>query len=119
MGLSTKGIAPVPIKAEKDSFPIWRVVSPSCLRGRIGNNPYSSSESHHWGVRRTLKSLKAPGALKLVTVFPPMPWIFAIMAETKRVLVWFRGLHFLQLKIKDFSDLPFGLIIQGAGELVC
>ena len=110
MGLSTKGIAPVPIKEEKDSFPIWRVVSPSCLRGRIGENPYSSSESPHWGVRRTLKSLKASGALKPITIFPPVPWISAIMAETKRVLVWFRDLHFLQLKIKDFSDLPFGLI---------
>ena len=100
----------MPIKAEKDSFPIWRVVSPSCLRGRIGKNPYSSSESPHWGVRGTLKSLKASGALKPITIFPPVPWISAIMAETKRVLVWFRDLHFLQLKIKDFSDLPFGLI---------
>lgn len=69
VGLSTKGPAPEPIKAEKDSFPIWREVSPSCLRGRIGKNLSSSSESHHLGVRRTLKSLKAPGVLKHVTIF--------------------------------------------------
>ena len=36
MELSTEKVAMVLIRTEVDSFPIWKVVSPKWLRGRIG-----------------------------------------------------------------------------------
>ena len=57
-------------------------------------------------MERHVRRLKAPEALKFVTISFPMSWLFAITAETRRVLVLFRGLRLLQVKIKTFGGLP-------------
>ena len=56
-----------------------------------------------WELGKLVRGLKVPGALKLVTVFPSMSWLFAVMAKTRRVCVSFKGLHLVELKIEDFS----------------
>lgn len=53
-----------------------------------------------------VRGLKVPGALKLVTVFLTVSWLFAVMAKAWKVLVLFGGLHLVELKIEDFSGLP-------------
>lgn len=58
-------------------------------------------------LKRLVKRLKVPEALKFVTISFPEPWIFAIISETRRVFVSFLRLHLLQLKIKDFSCFHF------------
>lgn len=64
-----------------------------------------------FGIRRTLVRmvgrLRAPGTFKFVAVFLPVSWRFAIMVEIRKLLVLFRGLHLLGLKIKDFHGLSF------------
>lgn len=70
------------------------------------------------GIRRTLermiRGLKVPGMLKFVTIFFLVPWLSAIIAEIRGILVLFRGLHFLELKTKNFSSLSFRRLIWGA-----
>ena len=50
---------------------------------------------------RLLRELKVPKALKFITIYFPMSWLFAIIAETRRALV-----SLLELKIKNFSGFP-------------
>ena len=80
------------------------------FKGGLGRAPVVP-QSPSLGVRRALKrlvrGLKAPKMLKFVTICFPMSWPFAIIAETRRVLVSFRSLHLLELKIKNFGGLPF------------
>ena len=45
---------------------------------------------------RLLRELKVPKALKFITIYFPMSWLFAIIAETRRALV-----SLLELKIKN------------------
>lgn len=52
-----------------------------------------------------VRGLTASGALEFVAAFFPVSWFFKIMAGIRRVLVLFRGLHLLEMKIKDFSGL--------------
>ena len=47
-GLSTESVVLVSIRTGRDSFPVWRNVSLSWLRERIGKSPCSSSDLHHW-----------------------------------------------------------------------
>lgn len=56
-----------------------------------------------------------PKEITFVISFP-MSLLFAIRAETKRVLISFRSLHLLDLRIKNFGDLSS---IQSMRELVC
>ena len=49
--------------------------------------------------------------LNFITSSFPMYWFFLVIAETDRVLVSFRSLYLLELKIKNFGDLPFRLLI--------
>lgn len=58
-------------------------------------------------VKGLVKGLKAPKVLEFVAIFFPISWLFANIAETKRVLVSLRGLHSLELKIENFSHYPF------------
>ena len=51
---------------------------------------------------RLVRGPKPPKALKFATISFALFWLFAIIAETKRVLVSFRNLHLLELKIKNF-----------------
>ena len=44
--------------------------------------------------------------LKFGTASFPISWIFAKIAENRRVLISFRSLHFPELKIKNFGGLP-------------
>lgn len=55
-------------------------------------------------MERLVRGLKVPEALKFVTVSFPVSWLFAIRAETRRVLISFRKLHLLVFKIKNFGD---------------
>ena len=57
-----------------------------------------------------------PKEITFVIISFPMSLLFAIRAETKRVLISFRSLHLLDLRIKNFGDLSF---IQSMKELVC
>ena len=57
-----------------------------------------------------------PEALRFIIISFPMSLLFAIRAETKRVLISVRSLHLLDLRIKNFGDLSF---IQSMRELVC
>ena len=45
-----------------------------------------------------------------------MSLLFVVRAETKWVLISFRSLHLLVLRIKNFGDLSF---MQSMRELVC
>ena len=45
-----------------------------------------------------------------------MSWLFSLTTETKKLLVSFTSLYWLELKIKNFSNL---LSDTSAGELVC
>ena len=58
-------------------------------------------------LEREAGRLKAPTALKFITISFPISWLFSIIAETRTVLVLFRGLHLLELKIKNFDGFPF------------
>jgi len=49
--------------------------------------------------------------LNFITIFFPVYWFFLVIAETGRVLVSFRSLYLLELKTKNFGDLPFRLFI--------
>ena len=51
---------------------------------------------------RLLRELKVPKALKFITIYFPMSWLFAIIAEMRRALV-----SLLELKIKNFGGLSF------------
>ena len=61
-------------------------------------------------IGRTLERLiggqKLPKVLKFVIISFPIFWLFAIIAETRRILVSFRKLYFLELKIKNVGGLP-------------
>ena len=59
-------------------------------------------------MERLIRALKVPEAFEFLTISFPLSWFFAIIAETRRVLVSFRDLH-LELKIKNFGNLPFHL----------
>ena len=50
---------------------------------------------------RLLRELKVPKALKFITIYFPMSWLFAIIAEMRKALV-----SLLELKIKNFSGFP-------------
>ena len=52
-------------------------------------------------LERLLRELKVPKALKFITISFLMSWLFAIIAETRRVLV-----SLLELKIKNCSGFP-------------
>ena len=57
-----------------------------------------------------VRGLKAPKVLKFVIIFLPISWLFAVIAETKRIFclfVLFRVLHLSELKIKNFSSFSF------------
>lgn len=62
---------------------------------------------------RLVRGLQVPGARKLATVSSCLP--FTVMAETRKVVFFFffflRGLHLLEMKVKDFSGLPFSQVI--------
>lgn len=47
VGLSTESVAPVSMRTERDSFPIFRGVSLRQLRGRTGKSTSRSSKPHH------------------------------------------------------------------------
>lgn len=57
-----------------------------------------------------------PKEIAFVLISFPMSLLFAVRAETKRVLISFRSLHLLDLRIKNFGDLSF---MQSMRELVC
>lgn len=57
-------------------------------------------------LKKLVRGLKLPKVLKLAKIYFPMSWLFAIIAETRRVLVSFRSLHLLELKTKNFGSLP-------------
>ena len=57
-------------------------------------------------LERLVRELKALKVLTFVTISFPMFQLFAIITET-RILISFRVLHILQLKIKTFSGLSF------------
>lgn len=84
---------PKPIKREDWEEPLWFPGAPSLGIWRT--------------LERLVRGLKVPEALKYVTVSFPMSWLFAVITETRRILVLFRGLHLLELKIKNFSGLSF------------
>lgn len=114
MGLNTDSVTPVSIRTVKDSFPVWRVVYLSQLRGRIGRSPCRSLEPQFFRNGRALeilvRGLKAHKVLKFVIIFLPMSWLFAVIAETKRffcLFVLFRALHLSELKIKNCSSFSF------------
>lgn len=69
-------------------------------------------------LERMVRELKVPGAHKSATVFLPVSWLFTIMAETRSCgfVCLFRGLHSLELKVRDFSGVPC-LGCKGAGLL--
>ena len=54
-----------------------------------------------------VRGLRVPEVLKFVTISFSMSWFSAIIPETRRVLALFRGLQLLELKIKNFGDLPY------------
>ena len=58
-------------------------------------------------LKRLVKVLKAPKVLTFITISFPMFWLFAIISETKRVLVSFRVFQLLESKIKNVVVLPF------------
>ena len=45
--------------------------------------------------------------LKFVKIPFPMSWLFAIIAETRRVWIIFSDLHLLNFKMKNFGSFPF------------
>lgn len=55
-------------------------------------------------MERLARGLKMSEAVKRVTIFFPMSWLFAVI-ESRRFLVLLRGFHLLELKIKNFSGL--------------
>lgn len=69
-----------------------------------------------WRTERTLERLKMPKEIAFVLISFPMSLLFAVRAETKGVLISFRSLHLLDLRIKNFGDLSF---MQSMRELVC
>lgn len=75
------------IKREDWEEFLWFLGAPSLRIGRM--------------LERLVRELKV---LKFVTIFSPMSWLFVI-TETRRILVSFRNLHFLELKIKNFGGL--------------
>ena len=114
VGSSTKSVALVSARTGRDSSPIWKNVSPSQLRRRIGKRPCSSSEPHHWELGGRWKGwLEGWRHLKcrFVTIIFPMSWLFVIVAKTRRVLVSFRSLQLLEWKSKNFGDLPWRWLI--------
>ena len=44
-------------------------------------------------LKKVIRGLKTPEALKLVTIFLPMSWFFAIIADIRRALVLLGNLH--------------------------
>lgn len=58
-------------------------------------------------LERLVRELKVPDVCEFLAICFPLSWFFTIIAETRRVLVLLRGLHLLELKIKDFCDVPF------------
>ena len=54
-GAQQQSVVPVSVSTGNDSFPTWRVVSPSGLRGKVGKRPCGSSEPCHWGLGRPWK----------------------------------------------------------------
>ena len=70
-------------------------------------------------LERLVRGLKACEVLKFAIICFLMFWGFAIITETKRVLYSFRGLHFLELMIKNFSSLSFRQLMHSVRELVC
>ena len=59
---------------------------------------------------RLVGELKVPEALEFVTISSPMPWLFTILAENRRVSVLFRGFYLLEMNIKNFSCLPINIV---------
>lgn len=57
-----------------------------------------------------------PKETTFVIISFPMSLLFAVRAETNRVLICFRSLHLMDLRVKNFDDLSF---IQSMRELVC
>lgn len=57
---------------------------------------------------RLVRRLNILEALKFVTISFPISCLFAIIAETGRIWVSFRGLNFLELKVKNFTSFTFG-----------
>lgn len=114
-GLCTESVAAVAMRTDRHSFPIWRVVSVNQLEERIGTRPCSASEPSPWGLGKPrkdwLEDWSASGALKFATVFLAMSWFSAVTTEIRRDGVCLGGLHLLEMKIKDFSGVPFSQII--------
>lgn len=90
----------------RGSSPIWRNISPTQLRGRL---QFLGALSLRTGRRleRLIKGLKVSEAFKFVSISFPMCWLFATIGETKRGLVLFNRLNFLELKIKYVGGLPY------------
>lgn len=90
----------------RGSSPIWRNISPTQLRGRL---QFLGALSLRTGRRleRLIKGRKVSEAFKFVSISFPMCWLFATIGETKRGLVLFNKLHFLELKIKYVGGLPY------------
>lgn len=90
------------------------MVSPGQVGGRLGTSPCGASGplTREWGwwgaLERWPRGLTALGALRFLTVLCLTPWVVAIIAETRRFLVLFRGLHLPKLKIENVSSLFSG-----------
>ena len=50
-----------------------------------------------------VRGMKIHKECRSVIIFSLMSWLFAIIAETKRVLVLFRNLHLMKLKVKSLA----------------
>lgn len=99
-------VALMSIRLGRGSSPIWRNISPTQLRGRL---QFLGALSLRTGRRleRLIKGRKVSEAFKFVSISFPMCWLFATIGETKRGLVLFNKLHFLELKIKYVGGLPY------------
>ena len=58
-------------------------------------------------LERLVRGIMVPEGLGSVTISFPMPWLFALIAETRMVFVSFRELYLLRFKIKNIGSFPF------------
>ena len=98
---------------------MWRNVSTSQIRGRIWKTPIESWSTiiENWrSLKKLVRGLKVSKAFIFLTISVPIFWLFAIIAETRRVFVLFRSLHRLNLMINNFDGFPLRWFIWTARE---
>lgn len=69
--------------------------------------PWSPIIDNWEHIGRLARGLKAYKVLRFVTFSFPVSWLFGIRAEAGGILVSFRSLYLLELKIKNFGSITF------------